>query len=166
MKQKIHICFVVIISLVLNTPIKAQTLQGVVISHFENVELQKAIASVGHLEVDNDMLYLVSKEGTRLGATRIEVGLRISFEKIEDETNDVTTIKGKTLRISFCQSSNMITIQGIDHFTTAHIYSMNGQQQMVIPLESEKAQQVDVSSLNKGIYILQIDTQVFKLLKK
>ncbi len=145
---------------------KSDFTKGIVISQFDKVEQMKALSVIGKLEVKDDKLFLVSKKGEQLASFPIREGLRISIEDINDENTGVRDIANSNVRVRFSTREDIIHIDGLNHFTTAHIYSLNGQQQMVIPLESNKTQQVDVSSLKKGIYILQIDTQVFKLLKK
>ena len=145
---------------------KADNVQGIVISHFDKVEIQKAISAIGRLEVDGDQLWLVSKAQERLGSYPIITGLRVSIEEINEESTDIHTIAKGNVSIRFSGTADVITIDGLDHPTTVRIYSMSGQQQMAVPLQANRAQQIDAGSLATGVYILQIDNQVFKLLKK
>lgn len=165
MKYIFNICMAVIVSLLMITQVKAQNQPGVVISQFGKMELHKAIANIGRLDVEGDIIYLVSKEGERLGFAKIEVGLCISFEEIDEETTDITTLKGTNLCISFRQSSDIIMIQGLNHDTTARIFTPNGQLISTTALSSGN-NRINVHSVKQGIYLLQIDTQVFKLIKK
>lgn len=168
MIRKHNIIRTIILISVLFTAVamKADNVPGIVISQFDKVETQKAISAIGRLEVDGDQLWLVSKTGERLGSYPIITGLRISVEEINDETTDIRTIVKGNVSIRFSGTADVITINGLDHPTTVRIYSMSGRQQTAVPLQANRTQQVDASSLQAGVYILQIDTTVFKLFKK
>lgn len=164
MKQQAKLFIVILISLCHTALISAETEKSVIIKKFEAVELQQALSVVGRLEVEGDMVYLVSNEGERLGGTALEQGLKISFEEIEEQATGVETVKSRD--ISFSTSSDIITIEGLKNASIARIYYSNGQVALKKALRGTETEQINISQLKAGVYILQIETQIFKLIKK
>lgn len=149
-----------------NQSIWADNILGIVVTKFEKVEFFDTLSTIGRLEVDGDNLWVVSKAGERLISFPIVVGLRVGVGNISDEIDGVRTLKGDKAYISYSQSSDIITIKGLEQPVTAQIFDMGGHRIVAVPLQVGDIQQINTNQFTPGVYILQIDNQVFKLIKK
>jgi hypothetical protein len=149
-----------------NQSIWADNILGIVVTKFEKVEFFDALSAIGRLEVDGDNLWVVSKDNERLMSFPIAVGLRVGVGNISDEIDGVRTLKGDKVSISYSQSSDMITIKGLEQPVTAQIFDMSGHRIVAVPVQVGGVQQINTNQFTPGVYILQIDNQVFKLIKK
>lgn len=128
------------------------------------MEYSEALSVVGRLEIDDSTLYLVDYEGQRLGSTKIEEGLKISFGEKRDTPTGINSAKNDNF--SFRYSGNLISIDGLTGNVTVRIYNMNGQLALSASLGNTSSSTLDISSLPAGVYILQIKTSIFKLIKR
>lgn len=166
MKQNFKLLAIILICMCNLTLISANSEKGVIVSKYNAIELKQALSAVGRLEVEGDMIYLVSNKGQRLGGTALEQGLKISFEEMEEQMTDVGTIKSKDIKIRFSSSSDIITIEGLKKSATARIYYLNGQTALKKTMRGDETEQINISQLKSGVYILQIESHIFKLTKK
>lgn len=139
---------------------------AITMSKFSNIERQEALASIGRLEMSGENLYLVSKEGVLLGSTKIEKGLKIEFGDVDDDLLSVPSTTEGVNKIAFSIEEDYIRVSGLTQPTVVRIFSTNGLLVKSIMLAADREENIDLASLHKGIYILQINTEILKLQKK
>ena len=165
MKRKIqHLILFVAAAFCLSTAVRAE--YAITVSNFTNIEWQEALASIGRLDISGDNLYLVSKDGVRLGSTKIEKGLKIEFGDVDDDLLSVPSTKQGGNKLAFSVEGDHIKVSGLTQPTVARIFSANGLLVECVTLAADREEKLDIASLQKGIYILQINTEILKLQKK
>lgn len=140
--------------------------QAISVLRFNQIEFQEALASIGRLEVAGDNLYLVDKDGVRIGSSKIECGLKIACGDVDDELLSVSNIAKRTDGLTFSVSGDDVRVGGLLQPTVARLFSVDGRLVVITVLSSVPEAQLSLAALSKGIYILQINTSIFKIQKK
>lgn len=137
--------------------------QELVLLYPSGKEVKTDLATIGKLVFTPDSVFLVSYEDERLGQ---EARGKIQHIHFADKTHSALTTADETgVSIYPNPADNMLTINGIEHPTTVRIYSTNGALQIMEKIYSTN-NTLSVASLSKGIYLLQINTQVLRLIKR
>ena len=158
--------FILCVAAVFSLSTAARAEYAITVSKFTNIEWQEALASIGRLEMSGDNLYLVNKEGVRLGSTKIEKGLKIEFGDVDDDLLSVPSATENRKTLAFFVEGDHIRVGGLTQPTVARIFSTNGLLVKSTTLAADREEVLDIASLQKGIYILQINTEILKLQKK
>lgn len=126
-------------------------------------ELSTDLAAIGKLSFASDSVYLISNKGETIGK---EACGKIQHIRFADK-NHSALIDSQTIGVSIYPNptAEMLTINGIMRETTVRIYSTNGKLQMTENISSTN-NTLSVASLSKGIYLLQINTEVIRIIKK
>lgn len=149
--------------ILLLTGAKNVAAQHVIISTLNGAELQAALDLVGRLEVSDGKLRLVSTEGEVLGETSIAAGCKIDFSG--DVPSGVNKISEDNAKVRI--KCDNVVIESIPNSTTLRIYTIEGKlihSWLLKP--SADTQQISLSDLTAGIYLLQVNTQIFKIIKR
>ena len=128
-------------------------------------EYSQAFALVGRLEFTNDSMYLVSTEGQILGRE-----LRTDVHKIVFG-NDTTSLAipsvemDSKIQIYPNPVQQSLIIKGVQKNETIRIFTLNGMVMTTAKVYDELTS-IDVSNLPVGQYLLQVNTQIMKLIKQ
>lgn len=137
--------------------------QELVLLYPSGKEVKTDLATIGKLVFTPDSVFLVSYEDERLGQ---EARGKIQHIRFADKTHSaLTTTTNNDLSVYPNPADNTINIIGIKQNTTVRIYSTNGALQIMEKI-SPTNNTLSVASLSKGIYLLQINTQVIRMIKR
>ena len=116
------------------------------------------LADVQRIEVQADnetgKMTILQKNGTKVG----------NYQKILFAQSSLTSLDDQEeLQIFVFPNpvSHTLNIQGVDENTSLEVYNLTGKS-----LIKEKGTELDVISLNQGTYILRINNQYVKFIKK
>lgn len=121
-------------------------------------EITYLLANVQRIEVQaNDVqgkMTILQKDGNKVG----------NYQKILFATSTSTSLEeNKELQIFVFPNpvSHTLNIQGVDENTSLEVYNLTGKSVI-----KDKGTELDVTSLNQGTYILRINNQYVKFIKK
>lgn len=144
-------------------PLYGYAAQEIVLLYPSGKEIKTDLVAIGRLEFSPDSVFLVSTTGERLGQEA-----KGKIQHIRFATKDISTIdETSTMGISIYPNpaTSTLIIGGIERPATAHIYSTNGQLLQATALW-EGANNVSVDGLSEGTYLLQINTEVVRFIKR
>lgn len=153
-------CFLFIMLLL---PLFGYAAHELVLLYPSGKETETDLAAIGKLEFSSDSVFLISLDGTRLGAEAKGKLQHIRF--VRKSVSNIDTTEETGISIYPNPATSTLTISGIEHNTTARIYTTNGQFLQAVAL-SEGSNSLSVESLSTGTYLLQINTNVVRLLKQ
>lgn len=127
-------------------------------------ELSTDLAAIGRLAFTPDSVFLISHQGNTIGK---EARGKIQHIRFEDQTHSALPSTPNTGNwfIYPNPAHTTLTIDGIEQPTTIRIYSTDGALLTTANL-SPTCNTLSVAHLPKGIYLLQINTQVLRLIKQ
>lgn len=116
------------------------------------------IAKIGKLIFVDDEIRLVDKSGNVLAVETIGNVRKITF--VEDVATDLDSLQPTQIMIYPNPSHDIIHVDGIKP-TDLRVFDLHGRM-----LLAEQGNQITVSSLPMGTYLLQIGTQVVRFIKQ
>lgn len=127
-------------------------------------ELSTDLAAIGRLAFTSDSVFLISHQGDTIGK---EARGKIQHIRFADQTHSALPSPQATGKLSVYPNPahTTLTIDGIEQPTTIRIYSTNGALLTTARL-SPTNNTLSVAHLTKGIYILQINTEVIQIIKR
>lgn len=127
-------------------------------------ELSTDLGTIGRLAFTSDSVFLISHQGEQIGK---EARGKIQHIRFADQTHSALPSPQGTDKLSICPNPahTMLTIRGLVEETTIRIYSTDGALLTTARL-SPTNNTLSVAHLTKGIYLLQINTQVLRLIKQ
>lgn len=127
-------------------------------------EYSQAFAIIGRLEFTSDSMYLVSTDGQILGRE-----LRTDVHKIAFGNDSTTAISSAEMDAKIHIYPNPVQqsliIEGARTNENIRIYTLNGVVLTTAKVHDELTS-IDVSNLPVGQYLLQVNTQIIKLIKQ
>ena len=123
----------------------------------EGALVQKDIAIIGKLVFVNDCIRLLDKSGNILTTEAIANIKKIHFAS---STTDVNDTLANTILVYPNPTQDVLMIQGTES-QTLRVYNLQGSL-----LLTQWGNQISVSNLPDGTYLLQIGTQVVRFIKK
>ena len=161
MKNKILLFLLLALSLSITAEesaiLKVLTLDGQEQTH--------ALSVIGRLEFSADSLLLVANDGSILGGELKDNVQRIEFNNEETPHSLMSVDTNHSIQIFPNPVQQIIHIQGTKAKETIRIYSLSGNL-IISTSASDINTDLDVSDLPNGQYLLQINTQVLKLIKQ
>ena len=135
------------------------------IVYLDGQEAAHALSVIGRIEFSEDSLFLVSNEGAVLGREHRDVVQKLVF--VTDDTPSAITEVKTNLSVQIYPNPVLqtLTVKGAKVNETIRIYSLNGNL-MSSSIVYDEQTIMDVSGLPVGQYILQVNTQVMKLIKQ
>ena len=121
-------------------------------------EMRLADYTIGKLVMQDGMLSFVAVDGTVLASEKISDVVRIVFVK---GPTGVQPLARSAVRIYPNPASNYIQIEGLEDTVSYRVYDLSGK-----CLISGHGSSVPVHGLDEGSYILQVNTQLVKFIKK
>ena len=150
--------FLSVIALLIMSHLYASDVSQLIAVSADGSEITYLLANVQRIEVQaNDVqgkMTILQKDGNKVG----------NYQKILFATSTTTSLEeNKELQIFVFPNpvSNTLYIQGVDENTSLEVYNLTGKS-----LIKEKGTELDVTSLNQGAYILRINNQYVKFIKK
>ncbi len=132
------------------------------IHYLNNTEKAEAMSVVGKITFSNETMYLYSNTNQLLAQSSVKDVRKITFAEGES-TNAKEVAKGN-VRIYPNPTQDVIIIDGLEKGEITRIFNMKGA--MLKSVEASEQTQIDVTSLSKGSYLLQVGTQVLKFIKE
>lgn len=150
--------FLSVIALLIMSHLYASDVSQLIAVSADGSEITYLLANVQRIEVQaNDVqgkMTILQKDGNKVG----------NYQKILFATSTTTSLEeNKELQIFVFPNpvSHTLNIQGVDENTSLEVYNLTGKS-----LIKEKGTELDVTSLNQGAYILRINNQYVKFIKK
>lgn len=144
-------------------PLYGYAAQEIVLLYPSGKEIKTDLAAIGRLEFSPDSVFLVSLDGMRLGA---EAKGKLQHIRVAQKSvSNIDAVPETELFVYPNPTTNTLTINGIEHNTTARIYTTNGQLLQAVSL-FEGSNTLSVESLGVGTYLLQINTHVIRFIKQ
>lgn len=151
MKNKITLIFAILCSMqMMATNLVVQTSDGAQQLH--------DIALIGKWVFVGDKIQLLDKAGTVLATERIANIRKITFSL--SSTTAVEDVKDDAILVYPNPTQDILYIKGIES-QTLRVYDLQGR-----VLQEEQGNQITVSNLSTGTYLLQIGTQVVRFIKQ
>lgn len=119
-----------------------------------------AISGVQRVNFGDDALTVV--EADKESAFDYTTVSRISFTQNEPSAIDKPATSSNTLKLS--SNDGCLTVAGLDAPTQLSLYSQSGAS--VMQINGYQGASVSLSSLPNGIYVLKVNNQTFKIVKK
>lgn len=128
-------------------------------------EKVQALSVIGRIEFNADSLFLVASDGLILGREHKDHVQKIMF-CYEDTPSSVSTVDvNGRIQIYPNPVQHLLVVKGATAGETMRIYSLSGNLVSTVKVVDENTT-VDVSGLPVGQYLLQINTNIMKLIKQ
>ena len=142
----------------------AEEYYAIKVVKLDGQEYSKAFALIGRLEFANDSMYLVGLDGQILGCELKTDVHKIAFGN--DSTTAIPSVeKDANIRIYPNPVQQSLIIKGAQTNEIIRIFTLNGTVLTTAKVHDELTT-VDVSNLPAGQYLLQVNTQIMKLIKQ
>lgn len=151
------------IFILLLLPLYGYAAQELVLLYPSGKEMKTDLAAIGKLEFSSDSVFLISLDGTRLGAEAKGKLQHIRF--VPKSASDIDATLETSISIYPNPATSTLTISGVEQNITARIYTTNGQLLQAVAL-FEGTNTLSVESLSIGTYLLQINTDVVRFVKQ
>ena len=155
--MKLKLLFAML-ALFVSSIIYATDVSNLVAVSADGNETTYLLADVQRIEVQADnetgKMTILQKNGTKVG----------NYQKILFATSSHTSLEeNKELQIFVFPNpvSHTLHFQGVDENTSLEVYNLTGKSVI-----KDKGTELDVTSLNQGTYILRINNQYVKFIKK
>ena len=155
--MKLKLLFTML-ALFVSSIIYAADVENIVAVSADGSEITYLLANVQRIEVQaNDVqgkMTILQKDGNKVG----------NYQKILFATSSPTSLEDNMeLQVFVFPNpvSHILNIQGVDENTSLEVYNLTGKSVI-----KDKGTELDVTSLNQGTYILRINNQYVKFIKK
>lgn len=128
---------------------------------FDNTKQEEVLSIVGKLTFSNEKMYLYSKENKVLAESPLSEVKKIVFTGSLSDSKDVDK---NAIRVYPNPTQDQIFIDGLNKGEQVRVFSIDGS--VIQTVSAEEQTKIDVSSLAKGTYLLQIGTNVVKFIKE
>ncbi|MBO4530979.1 MAG: T9SS type A sorting domain-containing protein [Paludibacteraceae bacterium] len=128
---------------------------------FDNTKQEEALSIVGKLTFSGDKMILYSKENAVLAESPLSEVRKIIFT---GELNETKELAKNQVRIYPNPTQDQIILDGLTKGETVRIFSITGA--VLKTVTAEEQTKIDVQSLAKGTYLLQVGTKVIKFIKE
>lgn len=161
-----HLFFVVSLFLLLTIPLRADF--SMRIEYLDETEEVELLSNIARWEIDgaNEQFRLVALDGTILAEKHLYDDVRriVFFEdnssigvKLDDAESVVAVYPNPT--------SSILHIEGLNQGETIRVFSLDGQL-LVSQTAGAGHTSLDLTSLQTGVYLIQINTEFFKIIKQ
>lgn len=128
-------------------------------------EQATAISEIGYLSFEGDNLVLFDQSGDELGRTPLGQVRKIVFADTTPSPKEGLTNAEVGIRVYPNPTADWLTVDGADDRQTIRIYTLDGQLVSATAVQAGQAT-VNVSTLTRGDYLLQVGAEVVKFIKK
>jgi len=127
-------------------------------------EQATALSSIGHIKLRDDSMFIFSKTDVLLGQNRLSEVRKVTYEDRGVIPAQLAENKPSSILVYPNPTQEALVIKNAN-CKVARIFNMNGQLLISAPLYDGSAL-VNVSSLSKGTYLLQLNTELVKFIKQ
>lgn len=151
--------------LLLGMSVSAEERDSLKLISLDGHESAYALSIIGRIEFDSDSLFLVGAEGIVLGREHKDK-IRVVAFTTEGSTEAISTIEVENnIHIYPNPVQQVLLIKGAKIGDAIHIYSLNGN--LVYTAKAfDEVTTLDVSGLQRGQYLIQVNALVMKLIKQ
>ena len=118
----------------------------------------EAISKIGKIVFIGDKMSLTDVNGNLLAESEIDDVRKIVF--VKEATKEITPQNEEEISVYPNPTSNILYINGLNKHEKVHLFDTNGKL-----VKSCQETELDMNDLSNGIYLLQIRTQVVKVIK-
>lgn len=118
----------------------------------------EAISKIGKIVFTGDKMSLTDVNGNLLAESEIDDVRKIVF--VKEATKEITPQNEEEISVYPNPTSNILYINGLNKHEKVHLFDTNGKL-----VKSCQETELDMNDLSNGIYLLQIRTQVVKVIK-
>ena len=118
----------------------------------------EAISKIGKIVFTGDKMSLTDVNGNLLAESEIDDVRKIVF--VKEATIEITPQNEEEISVYPNPTSNILYINGLNKHEKVHLFDTNGKL-----VKSCQETELDMNDLSNGIYLLQIRTQVVKVIK-
>ena len=135
----------------------------IIVEKLNGLKLSCAIDKLGKLSFVRDSVFLVDINGVIIGAESQRQTHKIAF--VGNKTTDiVATSATENIQVYPNPTSNYLVVTGVEPATIIRIYTIDGQL-LQTATASEQEITLPVSQFPQGQYLLQVKTDIFKIIK-
>ncbi len=117
------------------------------------------VQTIGKLVINGTTLEFYDRQGTLIHSAGMETIGAITFEDTSTAIDNVFT--GDRFIVYPNPTTSTLTVKGLDPSATLRLYSTNGQL-----VKSVVGNTMNVKNVSNGIYILQCENQIVKIIKQ
>lgn len=118
----------------------------------------EAISKIGKIVFTGDKMSLTDVNGNLLAESDIDDVRKIVF--VKEATKEITPQNEEEISVYPNPTSNILYINGLNKHEKVHLFDTNGKL-----VKSCQETELDMNDLSNGIYLLQVRTQVVKVIK-
>lgn len=118
----------------------------------------EAISKIGKIVFTGDKMSLTDVNGNLLAESEIDDVRKIVF--VKEATKEITPQNEEEISVYPNPTSNILYINGLNKHEKVHLFDTNGKL-----VKSSRETELDMNDLSNGIYLLQIRTQIVKVIK-
>lgn len=135
---------------------------NLLITHLDATEKSNALAKIGRLTFENDDIVLYSKTNEILATSPINSVRKITFNNTPASTKEMAT--QTSIQVYPNPTQDKVVVSGTKKFDFVRVFNMNGELMKKVP--TNEVTTINMNDLPNGTYILQIATDVIKVIKK
>lgn len=118
----------------------------------------EAISKIGKIVFTGDKMSLTDVNGNLLAESEIDDVRKIVF--VKEATKEITPQNEEEISVYPNPTSNILYINGLNKHEKVHLFDTNGKL-----VKSSRETELDMKDLSNGIYLLQVRTQIVKVIK-
>lgn len=149
------------LAIALMAGVSAFAAEGLIIEKLSGGDYQKALSAVGRLEISGDKLVVKSLTGEELSQMSLTDVRKITFGEVEDEATGLISLveSAEGVKVFPNPAADFIEVQGGNGLVS--ILSLTGE----VKLQST-ASVISLKGLAQGAYLVLVNNQIFKIIKK
>lgn len=118
----------------------------------------EAISKIGKIVFTENKMSLIDVNGNLLAESEINDVRKIVF--VKEATKEIMPQNEEEISVYPNPASNILYIKGLNQQEEIHLFDTNGKL-----VKSSREAELDMNDLSNGIYLLQVRTQIVKVIK-
>jgi len=162
LSRRLHYLFALLVAASMSLTLQAQ--QGLIVKSSSGSTTAISYNDVAKLTFANEIMTVVSPAGAAGQSFSLATTSLISFGDVTP--NAINELKGNaTINLYPTLAKSNLYLQGAMEGSNASVYSLTGSKVMQITIKSD-VENINVSDLKAGIYMLRVNGQTFKFNKQ
>ncbi len=162
LSRRLHYLFALLVAASMSLTVQAQ--QGLIVKSSSGSTTAISYNDVAKLTFANEIMTVVSPAGAAGQSFSLATTSLISFGDVTP--NAINELKGNaTINLYPTLAKSNLYLQGAMEGSNASVYSLTGSKVMQINIKSD-VENINVSDLKAGIYMLRVNGQTFKFNKQ
>jgi len=164
LSRRLHYLFALLVVASMSLTLQAQ--QGLIVKSSSGSTTAISYNDVAKLTFANEIMTVVSPAGAAGQSFSLATTSLISFGDVTVTPNAINELKGNaTINLYPTLAKSNLYLQGAMEGSNASVYSLTGSKVMQINIKSD-VENINVSDLKAGIYMLRVNGQTFKFNKQ